>query len=452
MDGRWSNLLAEQIRGERLGNRQFAAKLSSWDFSNYENLYEKMEGCLRTSYFFGLVLSRHMLQEGWPPLEKWIRVVSSDLGLAQEQLVIILKDNVTMPPLLRLQQWIDFRDGHPFEEGLQELLGILRRNIASSAVDQGLVRGMRRQGLADEVRKTKPPFAVRDKSVEHIVSNLFPVVETPREIFSAEARFQTESEVSDACGGPGPLPFVLKGSRIYSLAPLAENSVFAAAVRENARPLREKFTPWLLDSKRATWAIELLDRSLRYHAWKRGLRFEENQNLFYFTRSKPKNLWWEMGGKIMQREVTAPHMQWNRSEDGSQAEVQCGWRHEAIRARFVPVLGNLFLRLEPSWLLTELDGKTPSTSQAVGPLYPTTPMQDQSKDVLRSLRFWSAVLAKGHRELRIDADANPIRVRLTPASYSSQSAASADQVDFDVLSLSDINPYQMIPELGPIES
>jgi hypothetical protein len=70
---------------------------------------------------------------------------------------------------------------------------------------------------------------------------------------------------------------------------------------------------------------------------------------------------------------------------------------------------------------------------------------------LRTLRFWSAVLAKGHRELRIETGANPIRVRLTPASGSSPAVLTSDQLDFDTLVLADIGNAQLIPELAPIE-
>jgi hypothetical protein len=449
-DAAWSEQLFERIRGDRLGNRQLVTRLASWDFSSAAGILADAEECIRTCRFFGLVVSLRRLQEDWPALEKLISVLK-DFGLPKGRFVTLLKENVTLPPLLRMQEWIDFRDVHRFEESVCDLLAILREDQASPV-------GIPRLPIGDETRETavsawkiRPIFAGAAKVRERIVSNLFPVVEIPRDIFSAETRFQSESEITEVCGGPGPVPFLLKGSRIYSVAPLTENSVFAPVLNGDGNPSQERFTNWLSEPERAPWAIELLDHFLRYHAWKRGLRFEAGQGLFYFTRSKPKNLWWEIGGKTIQREVTAPHMKWIPLENNGVAEFQCGWKHEAIRAGFIQILGALYLRLEPAWFLTELDGRTPSTSHPVGPVNSFPSNQEKSGQILRTLRFWSAVFAKGHRELRIDGGTNPIRVRLTPASGSSQSAFSNDQMDFDSLALADLDDAQLIPELAPIE-
>jgi hypothetical protein len=449
-DGTWSKQLGERICGERTGDRHFVTQHISWNFSNSTDILDEAEKFLRTSRFFGLVVSARMLQEDWPALEKLISALS-DLDLAKGRFVTILKENVTMPPLLRLQEWIDFRDARRFDESVCDLVTLLREGLPSLERSAVLPAGTGSGESTEPAWKTRPLFLGGTKVRERIVSNLFPVVEIPKVIFSAETRFRTASEITEACSGPGPLPFSLKGSRLYSVAPLTENSVFGPALKEDSKSSQEHFTQWLSDPERAPWAIELLNHLLRYHAWKRGMRFDEGQSLFYFTRSKPKKLWWEIGGKTIQREVTAPHTKWNQIDDKTMAEFQCGWKHEAIRAGFIQVTGALFLRLEPAWFLTELDGKTPSTNQPVGPLDAFPPDQERNIQILRALRFWSAVFAKGHRELRIDTSTNPIRVRLTPASGSSQSAISNDQMDFDTLALADIDHAQLIPDLGPIE-
>lgn len=414
-DEAWSKQLAESILGDRSGSRQFVIRLANWDFSTDTDTLAEVEKCIRTSRFFGFVVSRRMLQEDWPALEKMISVLS-DLGLPKGRIITLMNENVTLPPVLRLQEWIDFRSGHHLEESVRDLLTLLREDLISPVRIPRLTNGNGTRETDESAWKTRPIFVGAKKVRERIVTNLFPVVEIPREIFSAETRFQTESEITDACGGPGPVPFLLKGSRLYTVAPLTEHSVFAPVLKEGSNPAQERFIQWLSDPERAQWAIELLNHLLRYHAWKRGLRFDEGQGLFYFSRSKPKNLWWEIGGKTIQREVTAPHTKWNQLEDHKMAEFQCGWKHEAIRAGFIRLLGALYLRLEPAWFLTELDGKTPSTAQPVGPVNSFPPNQEENGQILRTLRFWSAVFAKGHRELRIDAGTNPIRVRLTPAS------------------------------------
>ena len=450
VDETWTKQLAERIRGEGTGNRQFAARLAEMRFSiATENLAEA-EKCLGTGGLIGIVVSARMLQEDWPAFENLITVLS-ELGLGKGRIIAILKENVTMPPFLRLREWFDFREGHRFEENIGELMQILREVPSPS-------EGNSRQRIATGSResiepawKARPLFSGAKKVSERIVSNLFPAVELPKDIFSAETHFQNEPEILNACGGPGPAPFLLKGSKLYSFAPLTENSVFGQALKKDSDCLLENFSEWFADAERAPWAIQILNQLLRYHAWKRGMRFDETQRLFYFTRSKPKSLWWEIGGKTIQREVTAPHIRWNEIGPGISAEVQYGWRHEAIRAEFIYVAGALFLRMDPAWFLTELDGKTPATSRSVGPVDSLPQNQSGNGQVLRTLRFWSAVFAKGHRELRIETGRNPIRVRLTPASGTSHSVISNDQVDFDNLALTDVEDAQLIPELVAIE-
>jgi hypothetical protein len=298
--------------------------------------------------------------------------------------------------------------------------------------------------------KMRPLFAGLASFEERSSANLFPVVESPKYVFSAESRFQTEKEIVEACGGAGPLPFLLKGSTIYTLSPLTRSSVFAAAIKVDRAPSQEQFAGWLWNANASRWAIELLDRVLRLHAWKRGLRFDESHALFYFTRSKPKKLWWEIGGKIFQREVTAPLIKQHPIDNHRQAEFQCGWKHEAIRAGFVQFGSSLFVRFEPAWFLTELDGKTPATRQTVAPL-DLSRSDRKDMDVLRTLCFWGAVFAKSHRELRIETGAGPIRVKLTPASSSAPRIIPKEPANVNHFALTDMEDDGPIPELAPVE-
>jgi hypothetical protein len=295
--------------------------------------------------------------------------------------------------------------------------------------------------------KSRPLFAL-PKLTQRIASNLFSVVETPKVVFAAESQFRTEQEIIEACGGAGALPFLLKGSTLHTFAPLTKGSVFGLALKKDDGAVRqEQFAVWLSDALRSNWAIDLLNRFLCLHAWKRGLRFDESHALFYFTRSKPKKLWWEVGGKIALREVTAPHIKHYQIDDRREVEFQCGWKHEAVRAGFVLQRDSLFVQLEPAWFLTELDGKTPATSQRVAPLN-SPRLNPHAEELLRALSFWSAVFAKGHRELRIETGGAPIRVRLISPSSSAPRIVSKEDRTLDYFALTNMEDDGAIPELG----
>jgi hypothetical protein len=365
------------------------------------------------------------------------------------RVLTVLKDNVNIPAFLRAGEWIDFREESAFETGVQELVTFVRESPAR--------RGARSAMLADsdvlrqDSQRIVTPVSSRElQGKERIVSNLFPLLETPGMVFSAETACRTDAEVIEACGGPGPVPFLLQDSRLYSFQPFTQDSLLRPAVRSGAQMLQENFTRWLSSSDRAVSALSLLDSLFRHHAWKRGLRYDKGRRLYYFTRSKPKSIVWQMGPETVAREVTAPDLSWIRIDDRIKAEVQYGWRHLAVRAGFVQLLGTLFLQLEPTWHLTMLDGKTAATSDELAPRMACSHRPLRNGQVLRSLRFWSVVLTKGHQELRINTGSNPLRSRLTPLSGFSRSGPQDDLMDYDRLMLAESKDDLCLPELGTI--
>jgi hypothetical protein len=379
-----------------------------------------------------LVVTKSMLQEDWHSIADMLTPHSSG-HRAEGRLIAILRENVTMPASLRLGEWVDFRNDREFESSLRTLRALLDQTSSSANVSAAV------------------PMRQAARVKERLVSNLFPVVELPKVVYSAETPFQTESEVNEACGGPGPLPFLLKNARLYSFLPLSPDSIFAPALEKDSAPSQEDFSQWLYKSDRSGWAVELLNSSFRQHAWKRGLRFDESREIYFYSRSKPKNIWWQLGQQTVPREVTAPQMEWIPVENDLKAEAQFGWRHQAVRAAFIQVLGSLFLRMEPTWLLTEIDGRTPMTTQPVGPAHSDSRTHERNGQVLRSLQFWSSILAKGHHELRIHTGQEPVRARLVPFSGFSESGFRNDQMDYDRLVLTEMEDDLSLPELRPLE-
>ena len=449
-DGLWSKELGERLQQAQIGNRNLQLPLTTWNSACGANdLIDVGEG-LRGDCHVGIVVSRAMLVEDWPATKRTIESLK-ELAPTKGRIVTILKENVTIPPTLRLGEWFDFRNENHFEESLSELVSFLREDLAPD--------GESSLGSAG----SPPDSAKRSASItslysfgvcsakERLLSNLFPIVELPKFVFSAETQFQTEAELIEACGGGGPVPLLLKESRLYTVEPLSQDSKFAHAVNSGGAARQENFTDWFSRNDRAGWAVELLNNLFRQHAWKRGLRWDKSTEQYYFPRTRPKNVWWEINKQTISREVTAAHMESLELENQVRAEAQYGWRHKSFRAGFIQMLGNLCLLLEPSWLLTELDGKTPVTTQPVGPVLSGTPQPERNGQILRSLRFWSAVLAKGHHEIRINTGQAPFRAKLTPLSGFALFGMRSDQMDYDQLMFTEMEDDLLMPELGPLE-
>jgi len=449
-DGFWTKGLAERLQGERSGNRDLQSSLTTFNSAGGPNVLAEIGEILRGHCHVGIVVSRAMLREDWPAAKRTIESLK-ELALTKGRIVTILKENVTIPPTLRLGEWFDFRNENHFEESLSELVSFLREDRApdgeSSVGTAASPPDSAKRSASIASRYSFGVFSAK----ERILSNLFPVVELPKFVFSAETQFQTEAELTEACGGEGPVPFLLKESRLYTVEPLSQDSKFAHAVTSGSAARQENLTEWFSRSDRAGWAVELLNNLFRQHAWKRGLRWDKSTEQYYFPRTRPKNVWWEINKQTISREVTAPYIVSLQLENHSTAEVQYGWKHRSFRVGFVQVLANLYLLLEPSWLLTELDDKTPMTTQPPSPIFSGPPQQEGNAQILRSLRFWSAVLAKGHHEIRINTGQAPFRTKLTPVSAFTLCGLRSDQMDYDQLMLTAMEDDLLMPALGPLE-
>jgi hypothetical protein len=428
-DSNWTTRLADGLRGVRRTNRNLRLSLVDWNSAAGTNVSLGADKNLREGRLLAIVVSRTMLQENGCASQE-TKDLLEEIAASRRRLVTIVKDNVTVPPVLRLGEWFDFRNENYFEESIADLASFLTQNTTSSAREYSL-------GVSP--------------AKERILSNLFPVVELPKFIYSAETQFKSESELTDACAEAGPLPLLIKNSRVYTMECPTPDSPFARAASDWNTSKQENFTSWFANQERAEWGIELLNKIFRRHAWKRGLRWDASTNQFFFPRNKPKSIWWEIGGQTVSREVTAPHLGWIELENQARAEVQYGWKHQSVRADFVSVQGNLFFRLEPGWLLTNLDSKTPATTQPVAPVFSRPHSRKRNAQILRSWRFWSTVLAKGHQEIRINTGQAPIRTKLTPLSGFTQFGIASDRMNYDQMVETAMEDDLLMPILGPME-
>src|ERR1700680_3278717 len=182
-DGIWTANLADCLRGARSGDRNMTLSLSNWNATTEASSLVETGRSMHGQRLLAIVVSRTMLEEDWPAKQRSLELLK-EVGPSEWRVVTILKDNVTIPPLLRLGEWFDFRNENQFEENISDLLSFLREDVGSSG-----------QVYSFGVSSAK----------ERILSNLFPVVELPKFVYSAETRFETESEVMEACDGAGPL-------------------------------------------------------------------------------------------------------------------------------------------------------------------------------------------------------------------------------------------------------
>lgn len=446
VDKSWVKMLGARIEEIPFKDRNLRVVIDEWDFDKGQNIVLEMERNLDAVRFYGLVVTRAMLAAPWPTLERSIAVWADPSG-ALGRVIPLLCENVTLPPTLRIRNWIDFRDPKRFEESLAELVARLR--------GEPLRRG--KGSLLPVTPQTQQPYqpapilitasTEADRVDERLVSNLFCVTALPQKVFYAASKLRDKKDISKYCEHPPA--FILRDGRLYTFCDLNTSEEFRAALKPNATVCCDDFTDWFSDDEYRRRAVELLNVSLRQHGWNMWLRFDSSRGRYFFApyrKNRPKRIAWMLDGHRRWREVTTRHTRRVKQDDGSFKEMPFGWRHQGIRANFMLVMDKLMLHLEPTYLLTKDDGKTPRTSRWVGPILSHWMNQERNGQILRSLRFWSLVLARGS-ELRIETGGGDIRVDLTPVSGMLDFGIASDQMNFDALMQAEIEDDVQVPQL-----
>jgi len=445
-DKPWVEMLAERIEAQPYGDRNLAVVFDKWDFPKGGNIVLDIERFIDSARFIGVVVSRAMLSAEWPTLERSIAIWSDPSG-ARGRIITLLRENVTLPATLRMRNWIDFRDDTKFGESFAELIRCLR--------GEPTPRG--KGSFLPLVPMSAPPYEPApilitssvgaDRITERLVSNLYRVTALPEKVFYVPTKLREKKDVHEYCEDAPP--FILRDGRLYTFCDLNKSEALRGTfARRDARVCSDNFADWFSEDEYKRRAIELLNVCLKQHAWHRRLRFDGSKGRYFFAppENKPKRIAWHIGGRRRWREVTTPHMRRVKQDDGSLKEEPFGWRHQGIRASFLFVLDSLMLKLEPTYLLTRDDGKTPRTSRWVGPVLSHWLNQERNGQILRSLRFWSLLLAKG-KELRIETGQSRICVDLTPISGKLGFGIASDQTSFDRLMESEIEDDVKVPEL-----
>ena len=121
-----------------------------------------------------------------------------------------------------------------------------------------------------------------------------------------------------------------------------------------------------------------------------------------------------------------------------------------MRANFLHLPNGLFLKITPTYLLTEEDGKKPRYGNHVGPILSQWLNQERNGQLLRSLRFWSLVLTRGSKqELTIATGHQAITINLTPANGPIGFGINGDTIDYDRLLQAEFEDDLRIPDLEP---
>ena len=224
---------------------------------------------------------------------------------------------------------------------------------------------------------------------EDILTNLLPILEHGREIWSAPTECANPADVGAIyaeAGGPRASDFLIRNSRLYSLRdPTACALGQACDTSELQRIPAEEWSESDEPRLRRYW-VELLRRSLLQQV-KDRLSWQPDRRLFYFQAPEPLEELSTQGAKGPRKVVKV-----NRYPDPRTGEVRLGYvRHHAFRPGFQLIDGTWHLEIEPAYLFTS-DGNRLHGREDV--LLAGIKRLDKNLAVVGQLQLWEHVLTQ----------------------------------------------------------
>jgi hypothetical protein len=127
------------------------------------------------------------------------------------------------------------------------------------------------------------------------------------------------------------------------------------------------------------------------------------------------------------------------------------WVHYAARIRFVLHGERFYLRVEPTFFFTQ-DGYAPLDGKSMGRLSIQWGGKQRNVDILRTFIFWTKVLSRDSREIRIGAGADTIKIAALPATARINFGIEGDHVHIKALmSSADQQLEEAVADMEAIE-
>lgn len=435
----WVRRLAEQVESETIDGtencRFLKAFFDKWDIGPGQSLIDRMNEGMKSARHVITVLSPEFLKADWPRFE-WKNIVAQDPNNSKGRLIPILLRDRTLDGIERIDlcapfrdlRYIDFRKPADFKRSFAELI----RKIRNLPHERGRKLPPMTGQPAVLPSDAQPEVSwLPDNVADLLLSNLFPVIALPTEIWSGATNFREKKEVwkvvSDA------EPFILREKRLYTFADLrSPDTKLRQAVDASTIGNPDSRNDWFLRDDRSRWLMALLNSILSNHLWWLRIK-QDGKGRFYFTPGpKSSDRKWIMK-EGRPRTVVA------KKENVSTGS--CFWVHHAARIKFKSVGERLFLSVEPLYLFTS-DGALAVAGKNAGKLSLMWSGRQQNPDVLRNLLFWGAVMANNQNTIRIETGGKPILLNPIPASSQLDRGIAFDEIRIKALMTQEDNELE----------
>lgn len=389
VDEKWVEKLAKRIEKESFQGRRLSTWFAPWDIDS-GNVVLKIEEGIMKSRFFAPVMTSEWAKSGWATLERTMAVYRDPAGTDGRIIPILLRD-CEIPLSLQVQRRLDYRASSNFARETKKLIAILkgeslRPTTSDTNVDTPIVSTL---------------AIAPDKQKELLVSNLFPVLRIPDNIFLAKSDLKRRKDVFEMIRGsdPPPFGFIEEGrgnetGTILSFANPKMNELKAILSDEIVRTVTADYCL----SNLYTTFIDLLNRCNTKHAKAIGL--------FYDYKSRTKKNFFLPNDQEPVRRVRSYNSSIKRKGRivvKFMGEGEPFYIHRSCKTTFTTIENKLYLRIIPGWHFTT-NGMDPVDKRRMGSLSAQWMNLERNRAVLDDLRFWVRVYANGIEKDVIKSD------------------------------------------------
>ena len=275
---------------------------------------------------------------------------------------------------------------------------------------------------AESVGSTGTPLevisALRKKAEPDIVEetlwfNLFPVIEVPDSIHSANTDYRypldVYHDIQDEMESRGQRsfnipPFLLEDKKIYSFSPFDENNPLNLCIKTKNTPIQIR--QWLNDSTKHQKLVKLLNYNLKNLCWKKGFSYDPKRDRYYirYFGGPVPEITWKPYKSTSTRQLV--YLRLNRN-DGRLMYCE----HFAGRLRFIVLGGGIYLVVEPFRVLT-LDGENPLDQKRNVRISTKRNFFYHNNNYLYDVKLWLHILAGNKKEIYLGYGSGRITVSI----------------------------------------
>ena len=289
---------------------------------------------------------------------------------------------------------VTYQHGDKKKTAVEEGVVYTRRgtqSIPASDYEKGLIR----KRLLKEEYRLSILSGEPDEIDEILYSNLFEVKRIPEKIYVGVAQCRSFREGIETLRAifPNqryfPLNYSFFEDKIVTFANLADLTDIHSKLVDTSTVNGEQTRQWVEDQDKANIVVGLLNKELAENAARQGMSVDHRRKKLYYRAAggdERKEQWSTRYKGVQQKQVVKK--MWAQPL-GRHAHL-----HQAVKFTIMRVGGGLYLRLNPTMVVTT-DGRIPQTSIEARAFITSRSYGIYNKQQLNSILFWIDKLGGG---------------------------------------------------------